>query len=60
MQKEESRKNKNKMSGDGEWGYVCGGDKTRGKKKKRKRNRNVWMRGKKGIIIKRIKITIKC
>ena len=41
---------------------VCGGAKTREKKKKkkRKRNRNVWMRGKKGIIIKRIKITIKC
>ena len=40
---------------------MCGGDKTREKKKKkRKRNRNVWMRGKKGIIIKRIKITIKC
>ena len=40
---------------------MCGGNKTREKKKKkRKRNRNVWMRGKKGIIIKRIKITIKC
>ena len=33
------------------WGYVCGVEKTRGKKK-----RNVWMQGKKGKIIKRIKL----
>ena len=45
------------MSGDGD---MCGAEIKQEKKKKRKRNRNVWMRGKKGIIIKRIKITIKC
>ena len=32
-------------SGDGE--YVCGGEKT----KEKKRKRNIWMQGKKGIII---------
>ena len=45
------------MSGDGD---MCVAEIKQEKKKKRKRNRNVWMRGKKGIIIKRIKITIKC
>ena len=45
------------MSGDGD---MCVVEIKQEKKKKRKRNRNVWMQGKKGIIIKRIKITIKC
>ena len=46
------------MSGDGD---MCVAEiKQEKKKRKRKRNRNVWMRGQKGIIIKRIKITIKC
>ena len=47
---EESRKIKTRWE-EWEWGYMCGGEKTREKEKKR----NVWLQGKKGRIIKRIK-----
>ena len=41
---EEFQKNKNKMRGVGQQGqgYVCGGEKTRGKKKKKRKGKETY------------------